>query len=86
MANQPDYTFQEDISSMQIEVKKVTDTIVVCNLIVGGTLSEILLKRGDYDSLVERGFFHLTSLLRQPMATVIASSDKYAANSPHLVG
>ena len=84
MAIQDQYG-QQDESSMQIEVKKVTDNIVICNLHAAGMTSEFLLKRGDYDALVERGFFRLNSIYQQDSGAV-ASTDVYTVNNPHLVG
>lgn len=85
LANQNGVEVQDDVS-MHIEVKKVTDNIVICNLVAGGFTSEILLKRGDYDMLVEKGFFHLNSLNKQLSKGTVATSEVYAQINPHLVG
>lgn len=43
--------------AIQIDVKEVKDTHVVCNLYTGVYCAQILMGRGDYEYLIHKGFF-----------------------------
>lgn len=79
------YTYPDE-RKIQIDVKKITETVVVCNLYTGIFTPEIILKRTDFDYLVAKGFFkkasdkqekdsagiyYTTEVFQLPVATVI---------------
>lgn len=50
-----------DEFQIQIDVKRITDNEVVCNLYTGIFTPEMVLKRKDFDYLVAKGFFKRAS-------------------------
>jgi hypothetical protein len=72
-----------DHSCVQVVVKSVTGNIVICSLVTEKGATEILMKRGDYDRLLEQGFFNKENTDGE--AGLISASEKYEVPNPYVI-
>ena len=64
---------------LRIDVKQIHSSTVLCQLVTTGFSAEIMLKRHDYDKLVENRFF--VGEKTAPDSKILNSTEPYICNS-----